>query len=113
VPAAIEFDGALTVVTPTGASLNVTGEGETLVIDAPTIRSLAALRAARTAPTIRSALKAMRRSSASPNIDLRVRGRTVAVLRGRGVPDALGRLLRLGPMRIKPLALLKAACGLA
>lgn len=110
--AALEFDGRVTVQTAAGDELVFEGAGTHLVVDAPSLRSLAALRHAATAPPVRWAMQRMASSQAMPEVQFRVCGRTVAVMSGRGVPDLFARLLRLGPTRIKPLALIQATLRL-
>lgn len=112
-PGRLEIAGRLTIADPSGATITMHGQGDTVVVDAPSLKALKGLRSLQATPPIRDAIHAGAASRVAPEVQLRVRGSTVAVMGADVVPDVIARVLRLGPLRIKPLRLLRAACGLA
>jgi len=109
----IELTGRLTITSPAGEVLTVRGDGESVFIDAPSLKALGRLREMRASPQLRAAVDTVGASRLASIIYLQVRGSTVAVIGPRLTPDPLARLLRLGPIRTRPLGILRAACGLA
>jgi hypothetical protein len=75
-------------------TIRITGGGDLVVVDAPSFRALGAvLRCFEALPT--SATAARRALSAAVDVELRVRGASVARLRPAAAPGLLGRIVGL------------------